>query len=150
MLDFKRYRSLTMSLIRTGTLDESVEKYDKALKTLNDHVLRECKDEIDEFERARQKVERKLRAVQNSDAVGSLEEAVYECEDRMHTKMRSMAREIGRLQDEIENDKSLDEKTRSARLKSLADTTNEEYKRLHDKFPAVMRAQMLHQVQRLL
>lgn len=139
-----------MALVKTGTLDESMRKFDEALNALNQHVMDECKVEIEEFERARKNVEAKLRHVQNSDAVHELEETTHRCEEKLNRNMREVTRDIDRMRCEIEDDRTLDDATRKARLKALFDAARSEQQRLTKKYPAAMRAQMLHEVQRVL
>ena len=136
------------------TLDAGMQEYEKALDKLNHHVVRECKVEIEEFERAKRAVESKLREVQSHASVVDMEEDVRRIQGRVDKDMRAMAREVNKMYDDIEDDLTLDDAAREAKMQALSSATREEYVRLGKKFPnafpAAVRAQALSQMRGLI
>lgn len=80
----------------------------------------------------------------------AMEEKAHKQGNLVNNEMRRVHREFQRMEDEIYDDVTLDNKTQKSKLYALQKAAVSTYEALSKRYPAAMRAQMLGSMQQLL
>ena len=100
-----------------------------------DNLLNACEEEIKALEEAQHKLQQKLKHVMNSDTMLRLEDELHDSSHNVDVNMRSIAKEVRKLQQEFEKHPETYETNMMALNRAVAN----EYTSLADKYPAAMK-----------
>lgn len=127
-------------------LENYLAGYENKISDIQNLVSKNCESEMKAFEEAREKLEKKLKQVMNSPKMQKMEDEVNEAANDVSLQMRHMQREIEAMQDKIQEDTRLSKEERQAQQFQLSSMAIDEIKRLHEKYPSAMKAQMMSQM----
>ena len=110
---------------------------------MNSYIENACKDELDAMQKAQIALEKKLQDIMKDKKVRQMEDALQSQSDDVSIQMRKMQRELTRMENEIEDDITLSDKDRQTKMHSLHKAAISQYKKISEKYPAAMKAQLL-------
>lgn len=131
-------------------LETRLARFEEQAVKNRDHVAKACEAEIAALSAAQKEFEKKLRTVLKSKEMEQMEESLSAAQDKLTQSMRGIEREMRRMSDKIEDDVTLSEKQKSARLQQLQEAASAAFTKLAEKYPTAVRAQMVGRVQLLM
>lgn len=120
-------------------LESNMKYYNRKLQESEELLKNACKEEIQELEKAQQKLQKKLNDVLKSDEMTKLEQKIDDSGQKVDSCMRKMYNEIDKMHEEFEKNPDTYDKNMMALNRAVA----KEYTNLANKYPAAMKAQLL-------
>ena len=127
-------------------LENYLAGYENKISNIQTHVSESCDSEIKAFEEARDKLEKKLKVVMSSKKMQKMEDQANEAGNDVSSYMKHMQQEIESMRDKIQDDHSLSNEEKQNQGQQLRFMAIDEIKRLNDKYPSAMKAQMMAQM----
>lgn len=127
----------------TQELEHHMQLWNKRIEETNQHILHECKDEFEALKKAQRECQEKIDQVMRSEKMKTLEQSMFEEEEKTNKYVRRMQREYDKIYDDIELNPSLSQDEKRNQLNALAVSARDKFIELNEKYPAAMKAQML-------